>query len=59
MSCRTACQEAAQRQRLEAKGLLAMIRYLKQKFLRESFFRADLAHQKGYLGMLLSQKQKT
>lgn len=42
----------------EAKGLLMMIKYLKAKFTRESYLRADLAHQKLYLQLLLAQKQR-
>ena len=44
--------------REDAKGLLVMIKYLKAKFVRESYLRADLAHQKLYLTMLVVQKQK-
>lgn len=35
-----------------------MIKYLKSKYTRESFFRADLAHQKTYLSMVVAQKQR-
>jgi septal ring factor EnvC (AmiA/AmiB activator) len=41
----------------EAKGLLLMIQYLKDRFSREAWFRADLCHQKEYLNLLLQEKQ--
>jgi hypothetical protein len=40
----------------EAKSLLTMIRYLKAKCTREAGLRADLAHQKEYLQLLLREK---
>ncbi len=50
--------EGETKAREESKGLLVMIKYLKAKFVRESYLRADLAHQKLYLTMLVNQKQK-
>lgn len=41
----------------EAKGLLAMIRYLKLRVTREATFRNDLTYQKDYLGVIVRQKQ--
>lgn len=35
-----------------------MIKYLKAKFVRESYLRADLAHQKLYLSMVIDQKMR-
>jgi hypothetical protein len=46
------------RSKEEAKGLLVMIKYLKTKFVRESYLRADLAHQKLYLSMVIDQKTR-
>jgi hypothetical protein len=54
----SADEQQQKRAKEEAKGLLIMIKYLKAKFTRESYWRADLAHQKLYLTMLVSQKQR-
>ncbi|KAL8276492.1 hypothetical protein RQP46_011093 [Phenoliferia psychrophenolica] len=43
----------------EAKGLLAMIRYLKVRVTREATFRNDLAYQKDYLAVIVRQKQSS
>jgi hypothetical protein len=51
-------EQQQKRAKEEAKGLLIMIKYLKAKFTRESYWRADLAHQKLYLTMLVAQKQR-
>ncbi|KAG5654174.1 hypothetical protein H0H81_006556 [Sphagnurus paluster] len=42
----------------ESKGLIAQIRYLKAKFIRESSFRNDLGYQKKHLLVLLTQFEK-
>lgn len=54
----TAIADEGSVSREEAKGLLVIIKYLKAKFVRESYARADLSHQKLYLNMLLAQKQR-
>jgi DNA repair exonuclease SbcCD ATPase subunit len=41
----------------ETKGLLAMIRYQKAQFTRETGLRADLAHQKQYLTIVVNELQ--
>lgn len=56
--CRAACLDRASRSKEEAKGLLVMIKYLKAKFVRESYLRADLAHQKLYSSMVIDQKTR-
>jgi predicted nucleic acid-binding Zn-ribbon protein len=42
----------------ECKGLLFQIRYLKDKFTRESTFRIELAYQKNYLLAIISHLEK-
>jgi len=42
----------------ECKGLLLQIRYLKDKFTRESTFRIELAYQKNYLLTIISHLEK-
>ena len=42
----------------ECKGLFVQIEYLKAKFIRESVFRSDLAYQKQYFLVLLTQFEK-
>lgn len=42
----------------ECKGLMLQIRYLKDKFTRESTFRIELAYQKGYLLTIISHLEK-
>lgn len=42
----------------ECKGLLMQIRYLKDKFTRESTFRIELAYQKNYLVRIISHLEK-
>ena len=47
------------RHKVECKGLMVQIRYLKAKFTRESLFRADLGYQKHYLlGILASFERR-
>ena len=58
LPCRAGCLDRATRSKEEAKGLLVMIKYLKAKFVRESYLRADLAHQKLYLSMVIEQKTR-
>ncbi|KAG5644884.1 hypothetical protein DXG03_007525 [Asterophora parasitica] len=43
----------------ESKGLIAQIRYLKAKFIRESSFRSSLGYQKMHLLVLLAQFEKS
>ncbi len=42
----------------ECKGLLCQIRYLKNKFTRESGFRIELAYQKNYLLTIIGHLEK-
>jgi len=42
----------------ECKGLLVQIRYLKDKFTRESTFRIELAYQKNYVLRIISHLEK-
>ena len=42
----------------ECKGLLLQIRYLKNKFTRESVFRIELAYQKNYLLTIIGHLEK-
>lgn len=50
---------SAARHAREAKGLLVMISYLKQRVTREATFRADLQCQKRFLSAGLSEKEAT
>ncbi|KAI9451888.1 hypothetical protein F5148DRAFT_1378754 [Russula earlei] len=44
--------------RLECKGLVVQIHYLKAKFTRENTLRMDLSYQKRYLLILLSRRER-
>jgi hypothetical protein len=44
--------------KLESKGLIVQIHYLKAKFTRENTLRMDLGYQKRYLLVLLSRRER-
>ena len=44
--------------RLECKGLIVQIHYLKAKFTRENTLRMDLSYQKRYLLILLGRRER-
>ncbi len=44
--------------KLESKGLIVQIHYLKAKFTRENTLRMDLSYQKRYLLVLLSRRER-
>lgn len=58
--CRSEKQLAAikQQHKVECKGLITQIHYLKSKFTRENAFRSDLSYQKNYLLVLLARHEK-
>ncbi|KAH9074702.1 hypothetical protein EDB83DRAFT_2352798 [Lactarius deliciosus] len=45
--------------KLESKGLIVQIHYLKAKFTRENTLRMDLSYQKRYLLVLLSRRERS
>ncbi|KAI0255954.1 hypothetical protein BJV78DRAFT_1279159 [Lactifluus subvellereus] len=47
------------RHKLECKGLIVQIHYLKAKFTRENTLRMDLSYQKRYLLVLLSRRERS
>ena len=60
MRCSDSTQLSALRDRhkLECKGLIVQIHYLKAKFTRENTLRMDLSYQKRYLLILLSRRER-
>ena len=44
--------------KLESKGLIVQIHYLKAKFTRENTLRMDLGYQKRYLLVLLGRRER-
>lgn len=58
--CSDSSQLSALREqhKLESKGLIVQIHYLKAKFTRENTLRMDLSYQKRYLLVLLGRRER-